>query len=401
MPTPNLLQILTVVVVSSLYQCATINTNEDRYPSPRVVILGATGGGKSSLANVLLGRDKNYQGSGFQNGCFRVSTGLDSITKATCADQGYWLGDVDQQRFTVIDTPGFGDRLVEEEKTIESLVTTLRDEIKYVHVFIIAFKQTDNRMTNSLRSMISLFEKMFGNKFWDNAILEATHWNHGRDAERIRMASEPPLTQKFWTDEFNRILRKEYSLKKDLQSTFIDTYYHHQSEKEEEIFQNNSKSLLEFALSREPFQCKDIEIALTEIRQLQKNLESLKKEEEDKKQVIENLTKENYELSETLRTYGLTTPPPRQEAHSGTEYCSRNRCYTPTEFALFGVGTIVMGVMVGVVGISWFKYQCLPDEYEEMREREKERRVEMVRERDSGGPYREVANIEKDSSLFD
>ena len=82
------------------------------------------------------------------------------------------MGDQDKQRFTVIDTPGFGDKLVEEEKTIENLVTTLRDQIQYVHVFIIAFKQTDNRMTNSLRSMISLFEKMFGHKFWENAILE-------------------------------------------------------------------------------------------------------------------------------------------------------------------------------------------------------------------------------------
>ena len=146
--------------------------NEWKYPSPRIVILGATGVGKSSLANVLLGRDKNYEGDGFSNGCFRVSTGLDSITKDTCADHGYWMGDQDMQRFTVIDTPGFGDKLVEEEKTIENLVTTLRDQIQYVHVFIIAFKQTDNRMTNSLRSMISLFEKMFGHKFWENAILE-------------------------------------------------------------------------------------------------------------------------------------------------------------------------------------------------------------------------------------
>ena len=33
-----------------------------------------------------------------------------------------------------------------------------------------------------------------------------------------------------------------------------------------------------------------------------------------------------------------------------------------------------MGIMVGVVGISWFKHQCLPDEYKDMRGREKERR---------------------------
>ena len=95
-----------------------------------------------------------------------VIPGLDSVTKETCADMGNWLGDSSiRQRVTVIDTLGFGDKLVEEETTIEKLVTMLKDEIKYVHVFIIAFKQGDNRMTYALRSMISLFEKMFGSTF--------------------------------------------------------------------------------------------------------------------------------------------------------------------------------------------------------------------------------------------
>ena len=49
------------------------------------------GVGKSSLANVLMGRDKNFKGLGFKHGCFKV-LGLNnegsSVTKKTCEDQG-------------------------------------------------------------------------------------------------------------------------------------------------------------------------------------------------------------------------------------------------------------------------------------------------------------------------
>lgn len=75
---------------SSRYRPQVVVDNEERFASPRIVILGATGVGKSSLANILMGRDKNYKGMGFQDGCFKV-LGLNnmgqSVTKKTCAEQ--------------------------------------------------------------------------------------------------------------------------------------------------------------------------------------------------------------------------------------------------------------------------------------------------------------------------
>jgi len=101
---------------TSRYRPQVVIDNEDRFASPRIVILGATGVGKSSLANILMGRDKNYKGIGFQDGCFKV-LGLNnmgqSVTKKTCEDQGPFLGNYSNPMFTVIDTPGFGNNLVE------------------------------------------------------------------------------------------------------------------------------------------------------------------------------------------------------------------------------------------------------------------------------------------------
>ena len=133
-------------------------TNKEQWASPRIVILGETGVGKSTLARLLLtGKIYNSDLSNFitKNGCLEstAKTTESSHTKDTCTNEGQLfnndlnvLGDISPTNITIVDTPGFGVEDEEETKTMNSLVNELKYNVQFVHAFVLCFKESDNRM---------------------------------------------------------------------------------------------------------------------------------------------------------------------------------------------------------------------------------------------------------------
>jgi len=238
---------------------------EAQFPSPRIILLGSTGSGKSSLANVLLGRPHDFKAENDFDGsqCFVAGEGTQGVTRNTCAETGRWDGD-DEKPVTVIDTPGFGDDVESDRETVEQLVKFLKEEIKQVNAFVILFNGQSPRFTHGLKSMIKLFENIFGPGFWPNVIFAVSRWHFGEAHANMRTQTEEE-----WTDDMNKEFSQlSHKVRRRISSVFIDTHYVASDPAQAQNFSQEMEKLWAFSMNAESFELKDIEAALSEIQEM-------------------------------------------------------------------------------------------------------------------------------------
>lgn len=324
--------------------------NRILYASPRVVMLGGAGVGKSTLANSLLGREKDFRNEDGE--CFEAGnpkSGSGGMTKEACAHQGHFLANETLPELTVIDTPGLGMESLEEQESIEQIVNILKT-VEYVHTFAFLIKENSNRATRERQSIIRLYTKIFGSKFLKNVVLVATFWGYSQDAELAR-----DHTQESWLEAQKSLSFKDMDYSDDLRAIYF-TPRHKLSRDYWHNATTQLTRLYHMSRDNDPFHCKDIDIVLDDWTKAQEEIEKLKNETRKKDEELKKLdecqqAKKNLTILEgELRARGRRKDDQIQAS----------------SLKMIGtaIGCILLGVILGFCLYRYYTHQCSVDSYD-------------------------------------
>jgi len=171
---------------------------------------------------------------------------------------------------------------------------------------------------------------------WNNAILLGTHW--GYDQKSVANRKKQGITEEKRRKALNEKLKKYHGLKKDLGMVFLETLYDKDDPDQLEKFKENTDNLWTLANQIEPFDCKDVQAARLQIKQLM--------EERDKqnKQIIElqnNITIFKNKV-DILENPPVSTPSPLVQSRS----------HTSMEFIMASIGFCVLGILIALVATA-------------------------------------------------
>lgn len=154
---------------------------------------------------------------------------------------------------------------------------------------------------------MKLIDGIFGSKFWNNVIVEATWWKYSDD--EIENRQDKGVTEQSWLNGapmsvISRFIDDE-DLRNNITAVFIDTHYRERGIQKQKFLENTDK-LLEFAKSKKPFECKDIQQVEDERRQLEEDKRRLEEEKRilEEKKIDLELSCEN-ERQKLLNRYEI------------------------------------------------------------------------------------------------
>jgi GTPase SAR1 family protein len=183
----------------------------------RIVFVGATGCGKSSLCTALTGHKK-------KGSPFKIGNRPSSETSECNAGTFRWFGEAEEEEFIIIDTPGLDDELGRDDDFINKIIDCMR-EVEYVNSIVLVVNAENLRFSTSLQKMIKHFEKAFSPRFYDHSIICLTKWY--MDDDSIEEREEDGKTEESVSHELVKKICESPNLmcKGSLPVLFVDSFY--------------------------------------------------------------------------------------------------------------------------------------------------------------------------------
>lgn len=156
------------VIMPLVFVLVSCNTSEE-VPSVKILVVGKTGSGKSTLINTFLGKD-----------VAEVGKTLKSKTRDVECYRELYKADNSTFKVIICDSPGFRDNEFSDEKYMKMLRLKCHDPD--LMLFIVSLRET--RWTADQVETINKVNDAMGKEIWQNSVLVLSFANEENDPKR-------------------------------------------------------------------------------------------------------------------------------------------------------------------------------------------------------------------------
>ena len=196
----------------------------------------------------------------------------------------------------MIDTIGFSDPDNDEDAhVISDLVVKLRTKCDYVNLFAIVVNGQNPRLDGSLVGMIRIFEGMFGDKFWKQAVIIFSRLPMDDRSKTVRLKTSSS-TDKEQAKKYIETVGKKFPKGKGLRYLHLDAWHQDFDQHEIDCFDNAMSDLYDMLCNADKLETELVQKVETEHAKLKKTIaekdkqlleiEKLRQQDKDERYVI-------------------------------------------------------------------------------------------------------------------